>query len=94
MPYDIKTEKDLTTLVCKGELTIVYIADFKKTIADILPASKELAIDLSEVTEIDLACLQFLCSANMTFEKNKKKLRCKEKLTDILKQTLLDSGYD
>lgn len=94
MSFDIEMKNGLTTLKCQGELTIAQIADFKKAITDIMPGSKEVIVDLSKIADMDISCLQLLCSANRSFEKNKTKLTRKGNLTDIAQQTLSDSGYD
>lgn len=94
MSFDIQMENGLTTLNCQGDLTISQIADFKKTITDIMQASKEVFVDLSKITDMDIACLQLLCSANKTFEQNKTKLTRLGDQTEMIRQTLLDSGYN
>ena len=94
MSVDIQMENGLTTLNCQGELTIVQIADFKKTITDIMQGSKEVIVDMQKITDMDISCLQLLCSANRTFEQNNIKLTRMGMLTDIMRQTLLDAGYD
>lgn len=94
MSVDIQMENGLTTLNCQGELTIVQIADFKKTITDIMPGSEEVLVDMQKIIDMDISCLQLLCSVNRTFEQNKAKLTRKGNLTDIMQQTLLDAGYD
>ena len=94
MSFDIQLKNGLATLQGQGELTIVQISEFKKKITDIMPDSKEVLVDLLNITDMDVSCLQLLCSANRSFEQNKTPLTRKGNLTDIMKQTLLDAGYD
>lgn len=94
MSVDIQLDGGSARLNCKGEMTIVRIADFKKTIEDILPGSKEVFIDLMAVTDMDISFLQLLCSANKTFEQQKIPFSLKGNLTEMMQQILLDAGYD
>ncbi len=94
MSIDIQMKNGLTTLNCQGELTIVQVSDFKKTITDIMPDSKEVIVDLLKITDMDISCLQLICSANRSFEQNKTQFTRKGNLTEIMEQTLRDAGYD
>lgn len=56
-----------TGILAVGEaLTIEDAAELKTAIADAFAATIHLYIDLSQVKEIDLCCLQLFCSAHRT----------------------------
>jgi ABC-type transporter Mla MlaB component len=55
---------DRSDLKVEGCVTISEAARFKDVLLDALGAARELRVDLSGVTEIDLAGLQLLCAAH------------------------------
>lgn len=55
---------DKLELKVTGSLTIGEASRFKEVLLETLNTTQELRLDLSEVTEIDLAGLQLLCAAH------------------------------
>jgi anti-sigma B factor antagonist len=63
-----KKNKDTTTLVLEGDLTIYYVAQIKDEIfADYDKLADKVALDLSAVSEIDTAGVQLLLFAKKFF---------------------------
>lgn len=77
----------------KGMLTIRQAEDLKKALLRALKKVKELEIDMKKVDEIDIACLQLLCSAHKTAAKSKKKLVLGNNVPDEIIQDIMCSGY-
>ncbi len=50
----------------QGEMTIQRVVELRQELMQALERTDRLLIDLSEVTEIDPACLQLLCSGHRT----------------------------
>jgi len=51
-------------IVLKGALTIQRVSEIKEELTAALEQVDKLMIDLSEATELDLTCLQLLCSGH------------------------------
>jgi anti-anti-sigma regulatory factor len=64
---ELKMEGPEKGILCvKSPFTLQEAGDLKEKLWESLRLSSELVIDLEEVKEIDLACLQLLCSAHRT----------------------------
>jgi anti-anti-sigma factor len=68
MSVSLKIEDDgqagLSRLRVGGELTIQHAAELRTCLLDALSNAQSVRIDLEAVEDIDLACLQILCSAH------------------------------
>ncbi|MCP4715734.1 MAG: STAS domain-containing protein, partial [Deltaproteobacteria bacterium] len=56
----------LCTLCFNGNLTVDSVVELKEALLGALETSDDLCINLEGATQVDLACLQVLCSAHMT----------------------------
>ncbi|RJR38696.1 MAG: STAS domain-containing protein [Desulfobacteraceae bacterium] len=66
MDFLIEGPDDAGTLTLKGELTIQHAARLKEVLLRVLDQTTNLSISLEGIREIDLSCLQVLCSAHRT----------------------------
>ena len=94
MTLDDQIKKGQIAITCMEEFTIVSMVDFKKQLCEIPPETNEVVVDLSGITNMDLAGIQVLCSANMMFEKSKTMLNFAGEHTELVKEILADSGYE
>jgi ABC-type transporter Mla MlaB component len=79
-------------LILKGQLTIQRVFELKESLEKALKQVDTLMINLAEVEEIDLACLQMLCSAHRTATNLNKTLSLLEEYPRIL-ETAMDAGF-
>lgn len=93
MTFKIEESGNATTINAGCALTISQATELKKNITDALSNSDGLIIDLKNLSEFDLSCIQLLCSANFTFEKTGKKMTVNIAPGDFLREKLLQSGY-
>jgi anti-anti-sigma regulatory factor len=69
MAVSLKIEEDKPGLLCvniEGDLTVQHAAEFKTCLLDALGRAQSVRIDLQAIDDIDLTCLQLLCSAHKT----------------------------
>ena len=52
------------TLSLKGDITLLQAGQLKALLVRALEASEQVTIDTETVTDIDLSCLQLICSAH------------------------------
>jgi anti-anti-sigma factor len=92
---DLKTEKtgNIVTVKMGGPLTIEHAAKFKNFISNLPGEAEEIVLDLDGVTDIDLSCIQLLCSANLFFDKTRKRLIRKSAQTEVITRALSEAGY-
>lgn len=76
-----------------GELTVARAADFKGSLVRSLEKCDTVEISLDDMTSIDLACLQLLCSAHRTACKKGKKLIVREPLPSAYLEARRDAGF-
>lgn len=57
-------EEDKTHLTISGDFTICNVASIREGIIEALGQSEQVDIDLTDVSAVDLAGLQLLCSAH------------------------------
>ncbi len=92
---DLKTEKTGNTVTVKmgGPLTIEHVAELKTFMSNVSGEAEEILVDLDDVTDIDLSCIQLLCSANLSFDKTRKRLTRKSAQTKVITRALSEAGY-
>lgn len=80
-------------IVINGGLTIEYAAELKKALQQSLKDGESVALDLSNVTEMDLSGLQILCSAHKTSVNLKKTVGLTNETTEVFREAVRRSGY-
>ena len=81
------------TLRLEGELTIQHAGQLKEKLLQAFAETEALALDLEGVTEVDIACLQLLCSAHKTFRMANKELKTISMIASPFQRAIDDSGY-
>lgn len=92
---DSKMEKSDATqvLTLKGALTIERANELKLVLLDALDKNDNVVLNLEAVTEVDLSCLQLLCSAHRTSLDRHKQLSLEGRQPESFQQTVRDAGY-
>ena len=89
----VTTRKGKAYLKADGELTVNRAADFKDALVTSLEKANEIEINLNEVTDIDLSCLQIMCSAHLTAAKSGKSLFVKAPSVAVFLQAKENAGF-
>lgn len=79
MGSDMQKPDGAGRLFLKGALTIEHAGELRQMLIDAFKKTDSVKLNLEDVTEVDLSCLQLLCSAHRTS-------------LDLNKQLLLDGG--
>jgi anti-anti-sigma factor len=93
MEYTLEASGDKHVLTLQGELTIEHAGELKKAMIEAIKNSDHVAVAIGDVTEIDLSCLQLLCSAHRTALKSNKQLTLNSKDSDVFQRLVKDAGY-
>jgi anti-anti-sigma regulatory factor len=94
MTFTVDDSQKAGLLIADGTLTIQQAVDFKDTLTKAISEVYRLEINFDTVTEIDLACLQLLCSAHKTCVKANKTLSITGRQSEALKKAIKDAGYE
>ena len=84
---------DLGVLTLKEDVTIVEAEKLKEALLEGLKSSKQLLVELNELTGLDLTCLQLIYSAKKSFSKEDKVFTLSGKFPEIFKETIKNAGY-
>lgn len=93
MDFKIEQSGGAGVLKLDGELTVQFAGKLKGALMRCLDTSDHLILNLDNVTEIDLSCLQLLCSAHRTSSRMKKQLTIVGRQLQALKQVMEAAGY-
>lgn len=93
MTFLKKDKQDHGSLMLEGRLTLEHIRKMHEELSVSLENVQHLDVDLSGVTEMDLAFLQLLCSAHRTATTMKKTLSLTENIPEVFRQAIEDNGY-
>ena len=80
-------------LKLKGELTLLCAEDLKKALVRALKKVEHLVIDMQQVTEIDISCIQLFCSAHRTFIGKNRQLVIADTVSEGIKGSIVNSGF-
>ena len=87
------TRKGIAYLKPDGDLTVVRAADFKEALLNSIDKADTIEINLVNVTEIDLACLQLLCSAHRTAINKGKAFAVKDPSIPVYMEARKQAGF-
>jgi anti-anti-sigma regulatory factor len=93
MNFEIVRSDDAMVLSLAGELLVADAGELKMTLMRVLDSGQRVAVDLAKITEVDLACLQLLCSAHRSSLARKQSLTLANPLPERFQRTLDDAGY-
>ncbi len=91
--YKVEESDDKKTLSINGELTIQNAAELQKVLIECLEETMHLTLNIENVTEIDMSCLQLLCSAHKTTIKAEKHFSINGSTSCFFQEAVNDSGY-
>jgi anti-anti-sigma regulatory factor len=80
-------------IVLGGELTIGHAQELKTSLKEAVDGYNSVVVQLGDITDIDLSCLQLLCSAHKSAIKQKKTFAFGEHVPDTFSQVFADAGF-
>ena len=86
-------EDGVGTIKLDGALTIQRSTELKEALAGALQQVDRLVLDMEQVSEFDLSCMQLLCSAHRSFLGRKKCLKVLLRSPEEFGSTMKRLGY-
>jgi anti-anti-sigma regulatory factor len=81
-----------SNLCLSGELTLLHAAQLKGELIRALDTARRIVIDTQELSAIDLACLQLLCSAHQSARARGKEIILNPRQPEVFRQQIARSG--
>ncbi len=80
-------------LVLDGNLTLERAEELRMLLIKALIDADLVSVDFATVTDIDLSCLQLLCSAHRSAARMSKRLVFSGEWPDVFRQAVNESGF-
>lgn len=93
MKFTYDPSGDVGILALNGKLTVDRAAELKKFLMKSMENANHVIIQIEKVTEVDISCLQLLCSAHRTFLNLNKNLVLNRPGNGIFTDTVKAAGY-
>jgi len=84
-------ERKILTL--EGDLTIIHAAELKKILLEAIENSPHVDLNIDKVADVDLSCLQLLCSAHRTSLNLNRTISIASNHPEIFREALRDAGF-
>lgn len=91
--FKVEQSNGVEVLVVEGDLTIRHANELKAILMKSLNGLDLLALNFEKATEVDLSCLQLLCSAHRTAVRSGRRLILTRDRSEALKRAIEDAGY-
>ena len=78
----------------QGSATLEYCTDLRTALLDALDKAESLVVDVSRITELDVAALQLFCAARRSAIKRQKYMVLAAKMSDAFSTAVLDAGFN
>jgi len=93
MECNIEQSEDKTVVTLEGDLTIVHAARLKKVLQEAIDNARHVEMKIENVTDMDLSCLQLLCSAHRTSKSMDRSISIAGSRPGILKEVIKEAGF-
>lgn len=93
MDLRVEDSGDAKVLILNGELTIEHADELKDALAKSLNSAGHVVLNIEGASNVDLSCLQLLCSTHRTAVRSNKVLSLSGGYSGPFKQAVTDLGY-
>ncbi len=76
-----------------GELTVAHAQELRTSLKEAVDRYRSVVVQFGDIADIDLSCLQLLCSAHKSAMKQEKLLALGEHVPAVFAQTFADAGF-
>jgi anti-anti-sigma regulatory factor len=76
-----------------GNLTVGQAEELRSLLIKAIIDAEEVHLDFGTVTDVDLSCLQLLCSAHRSASRMKKRVSLSDDWPEVFKKTVEEAGY-
>ncbi len=94
MESTFKKTKNEGVIKFSGDMTVQHAINNRDVLIKALKATDKVLLDFENVTDVDLAGLQLLCSAHRTVILSGKQISCIGPLPEVMRKAVERAGYD
>ena len=76
-----------------GNLTVVQAEELRSLLIKAIIDAEQVCLDFGTVADVDLSCLQLLCSAHRSASRMKKSVSLSADWPEVFKKTVEEAGY-
>jgi anti-anti-sigma regulatory factor len=76
-----------------GNLTVGQAEELRRFLIKAIIDAQQVRLDFGTVTDVDLSCLQLLCSAHRSASRMKKSISLSGDWPEVFKNTVEEAGY-
>lgn len=92
--FQIEDSGKYGELTLEGEICIQRANELKTALIRALDSFDDVVLNIERVTDVDISCLQLLCSAHRTAIGLKKSITCSNEPSQVFNQVLVNSGLN
>jgi anti-anti-sigma regulatory factor len=81
------------SITLDGNLTVNRAEELRMLLIKVLVGADRVHVDFGSVTDVDLSCLQLLCSAHRSASRMKRRLSLSGDWPEPFRQAVEDAGY-
>jgi anti-anti-sigma regulatory factor len=93
MSATFKQSGNSGVLTLEGELTLPHAEELRKALLSAILAAADVSIGFGSVQEVDVSCLQLVCSAHRSAFRLKKRVSLGGSLPPVVKEAAEAAGY-
>jgi anti-anti-sigma regulatory factor len=93
MELKVRRKGKTRILNAHGTLAIEDAEALKKSLVSCIDKANEVIFDIEGMEDVDLSCLELMCSAHKTAERSEKKILIKGSPSAALWNSIEDAGY-
>jgi len=93
MPSKLEFSGSQARITLEDVLTLPYADEIRNVLIKALDEAHEVAITFRNVTELDLSCLQLLCSARRSAIRVNKRLSLAGSMPELVQRSIETAGY-
>ncbi|OPY84002.1 MAG: hypothetical protein A4E65_00385 [Syntrophorhabdus sp. PtaU1.Bin153] len=76
-----------------GELTVAHAQELRTSLKEVVYGYRSVVVQFGDIADVDLSCLQLLCSAHKSAMKQEKAFALGEHVPAIFAQLFADAGF-
>ena len=92
--FSLEQSGNVAVLAVSGSVTVERSCELKEILMKALHGAEHVIFDLDGMTEVDLSCLQILCSAHRTSTRLNKRITLGNVRPEVFRRAVECAGFD
>lgn len=92
--FSLEQSGNIAVLTVSGPVTVERAGELKQILMKALYGAEQVVLDIEGVTEVDLSCLQIICSAHRTSTKLNKRITLGNIRPEVFRRAAKCGGFE